>query len=36
MKIREKRSDQFFKTILTNQGKNEYEDKKIWENEFNF
>ena len=26
----------FFKTFLTNQGKNENEDEKNWKNEFNF
>ena len=34
LKIQEKKFDQFFKTFLTNRGKNE-EDERIWENAFN-
>ena len=36
MKICGKKIDSFFRTFLTNQSKNEYEDEKIWENEFDF
>ena len=36
MKIWEKNFDSFFKTFLTNRGKNEDEDEKIWENDLNF
>ena len=36
IKIGVKRFWPFFKTFLTNQGKNEDEVKKIWENEFDF
>ena len=32
----EKNFDTFFRTFLTNQGKNEDENEKLWENEFNF
>ena len=28
--------DPFFKTFLTNRGKNENEDKEVWKNEINF
>ena len=31
-----KNFDSFFKPFLTNQGKNEDEDEKIWKNEFDF
>ena len=37
MKIyRRKKFDPFFRTFLINQGKNDDENEKIWENEFNF
>ena len=35
MEIGEKKFDSFFRKFLTNRGKSENEDKKIWENEFN-
>ena len=36
MRIWEKNLDSFLKTFLTNRGKNEDEDEKIWENDLNF
>ena len=36
MKMWEKNFDSFFKPFLTNRGKNEDEDEKIWKNEFDF
>ena len=36
MKIWEKTFDPIFRTFLTNRGKNEDEDEKIWKNEFDF
>ena len=35
LKIQEKKFDPFFKTFLTNRGKNKEEDERIWENAFN-
>ena len=36
MKIEKKNFDSFFKTFLTNRGKNKDEDEKNWKNEFYF
>ena len=36
MKSEKKNFDSFFKLFLTNRGKNKNENKKNWENEFDF